>query len=45
MPSFQAACGAVPVIELGSEFSTSHAGEASSGLLEKIAARLNSKTA
>jgi len=45
MPSFQAACSGVPVIELGSEFSTSHAGEASAGLLEKIAARLGPKTA
>jgi anti-sigma B factor antagonist len=45
MPSFQSACGGVPVIELGSDFSTSHAGEASAGLLEKIAARLNPKTA
>jgi hypothetical protein len=30
------------VIELGSEFSTSHAGEAGAGLLEAIEARLNS---
>jgi hypothetical protein len=33
------------VIELGGEFSTSHAGEAAAGLLEKIAARFNPKTA
>jgi hypothetical protein len=33
------------VIELGGEFSTSHAGEAAAGLLEKIADRLNPKTA
>jgi len=43
--SFQSACASLPVIELGSEFSTSHAGEAGAGLLEKIEARLNSKTA
>jgi len=39
--SFQAACARVPVIELGGEFSTLEAGEASVGLLEKIAARLS----
>jgi hypothetical protein len=33
------------VIELGSEFSTSHAGEAGAELLETIEARLNPKTA
>ena len=43
--SFQSACASLPVIELGSEFSTSHAGEAGAGLLERIEARLNSKTA
>jgi anti-sigma B factor antagonist len=43
--TFQSACASLPVIELGSEFSTSHAGEAGAGLLEKIEARLNSKTA
>ncbi|MFZ0816296.1 MAG: anti-sigma factor antagonist [Candidatus Sulfotelmatobacter sp.] len=43
--AFQTACAALPVIELGSEFSTSDAGEAGAGLLEKIEARLNSKTA
>jgi anti-anti-sigma factor len=43
--TFQSACASLPVIELGSEFSTSHAGEAGAGLLEKIEARLNSKSA
>ena len=43
--TFQAACARLPVIELGSEFSTCHAGEAGAGLLEKIEAGLNSKTA
>jgi len=43
--TFQAACASLPVIELGSEFSISHAGEAGAGLLQKIDARLNSKTA
>ncbi len=43
--TFQSACASLPVIELGSEFSTSHAGEAGAGLLEKIEARHNSKTA
>jgi anti-sigma B factor antagonist len=43
-PAFQAACAKLPVIELGSEFSTLDAGEASAGLLEKIAVRLNLKT-
>ena len=42
---FQAACASLPVIELGSEFSTSHAGQAGAGLLEKIEVRLNPKTA
>ena len=44
-PAFKDACAKLPVIELGSEFSTSHAGEAAAGLLETLAARLNSKTA
>ncbi len=44
-PAFRDACARLPVIELGSEFSTSHAGEAGAGLLETIAARLNQKTA
>jgi anti-anti-sigma factor len=43
--AFRDACARFPVIELGGEFSTSHAGEAAAGLLEKIAARLNTKTA
>lgn len=43
--AFQDACAKCPVIELGSEFSTSHAGEAGAALLETIAARLNLKTA
>lgn len=38
--SFRDACAAVPLIELGSEFSTLEAGEAASRLLEKIEARL-----
>jgi anti-anti-sigma factor len=41
--AFQTACARLPVIELGSEFSTCDAGEAGAGLLEKIKARLNSK--
>jgi anti-sigma B factor antagonist len=43
--TFQAASARFPIIELGSEFSTSDAGEAGAGLLEKIEARLNSKAA
>ena len=43
--AFQSACAKLNVIELGSEFSTRDAGEAGAGLLEKIEARLNSKTA
>lgn len=43
--SFEAACAGIAMIELSSEFSTSHAGEAAAGLLEAIEARLNSKTA
>jgi anti-anti-sigma factor len=38
--SFHEACAKLPVIELGSEFSTRDAGEAGAGLLEMIAARL-----
>jgi hypothetical protein len=38
--SFQDACASLPVIELGSEFSTRDAGEAGAGLLETVAARL-----
>jgi anti-sigma B factor antagonist len=40
--SFRDACARVPVIELGSEFSTLEAGEATTGLLEKITSRLHS---
>ncbi len=43
--AFQSACANCTVIELGSEFSTLDAGEAGAGLLEKIEARLNPKTA
>jgi len=43
--AFREACARIPVIELGGEFSTSHAGEAAAGLLEKIEARLKSKSA
>jgi anti-sigma B factor antagonist len=43
--AFKDKCAGVSVIELGSEFSTRDAGEATSGLLEKIAACFNSKTA
>jgi anti-sigma B factor antagonist len=43
--AFQAACASLPVIELGSDFSTRDAGEAGAGLLEKIAAQLDVKTA
>ncbi|MGA7908212.1 MAG: anti-sigma factor antagonist [Candidatus Sulfotelmatobacter sp.] len=42
--AFQSACAGLPVIELGSEFSTRDAGEACTGLLEKIEARLHPKT-
>jgi anti-sigma B factor antagonist len=43
--AFQSACARLPIIELGSEFSTRDAGEAGAGLLEKIEAHLKSKTA
>jgi anti-sigma B factor antagonist len=43
--AFQAACASLPVIELGSEFSTLDAGEAGAELLQKIEACFNSKTA
>jgi len=42
-PAFQSACARLPLIELGSEFSTSDAGEAGARLLETIEARLASK--
>ena len=41
--SFREASSAIPVIELGSEFSTLEAGEAASALLEQIASRLQPK--
>jgi CheY-like chemotaxis protein len=40
--AFRAACATVPVVELGSEFSTLDAGQAASDLLERIRARLQS---
>jgi len=39
--AFQSACTKLQVIELGTDFSTLEAGEAASGLLEKISARLH----
>jgi len=42
---FQNACASLPVIELGSEFSTRDAGEAGAALLGAIEARFNPKTA
>ena len=44
-PAFRDACARFPVIELGSEFSTTHAGEAGAALLETIAARFNPEKA
>jgi len=43
--AFESACASLPVIELGSEFSTLDAGEAGAGLLEKIEALFKSKSA
>jgi len=43
--AFQSTCASLAVIELGSEFSTSDAGEAAAALLEKIKALVRSKTA
>ncbi|MGO9123299.1 MAG: anti-sigma factor antagonist [Terriglobales bacterium] len=43
--AFQTACAGLPVIELGSEFSTLDAAEAAAGLLAKIEACLKPKTA
>jgi len=43
--AFQAACASLPVIELGSEFSTRDAGEAGTALLQTIEARLRLKPA
>lgn len=42
--SFRDACAAVPVVEIGSEFSTLEAGEAAAALLEKIAGCLQSES-
>jgi anti-sigma B factor antagonist len=39
--AFERACAKVPVLPLGNEFSGTEAGEATAGLLEKIAACLN----
>lgn len=41
--AFQNACAKIPVVELGSDFSTRCAGEAGSALLEMINQRLNAK--
>jgi CheY-like chemotaxis protein len=41
--AFQTACASLPVIELGSEFSSQDAGEAGARLLEQIVLRLNQK--
>ena len=43
--AFQTACASLPVIELGSEFSTQDAGEAGAKLLEQIEDRLKQKLA
>jgi len=43
--AFEVASARLPMIELGSEFSTRDAGEAGAALLEKIEARLNPKSA
>ena len=42
--AFETACAGLPVIVLGSEFSTGDAGEAGAGLLDKIEARLKPMT-
>jgi len=42
--AFQAACGRMPVVELGSDFSTLDAGEAASRLLERIQPHLQPRT-
>lgn len=41
--AFQVACANLPVVELGSDFSTRDAGEACAGLLEKMKAKLSAK--
>jgi anti-sigma B factor antagonist len=43
--AFREACARMTVIELGSEFSASDAGEAGAGLLQLIEVRLNAKSA
>ena len=43
-PAFQSACARLPVIELGSEFSTRDAGEAAAELLARIEAQFDLKT-
>jgi anti-sigma B factor antagonist len=43
--AFQVACASLPVIELGSEFSTQDAGEVSAALLERVQAFLQAKSA
>jgi anti-sigma B factor antagonist len=43
-PAFREACTKLPVIELSREFSTQHAGEAATQLLETIAKRLRPQT-
>jgi anti-sigma B factor antagonist len=43
--AFESACAKLPIIELGSEFSTRDAGEAGAGLLEKIRTVIKSATA
>jgi len=40
--AFDQECSKLPVVELGQEFSTLHAGEAGTDLLRKIQARLGS---
>ncbi|HYM76543.1 MAG TPA: hypothetical protein VE377_11245 [Candidatus Dormibacteraeota bacterium] len=40
--TFRDACTTIPIVELGSDFPTVEAGEAASGLLAKIAAKLES---
>ena len=45
LQAFQKVRGTLPVIELGSEFSTSHAGDAGTALLETIKAQFNPGTA
>ncbi|MGA2022491.1 MAG: anti-sigma factor antagonist [Candidatus Sulfotelmatobacter sp.] len=43
--AFRTACAKLPIVELGSEFSTSDAGEAASRLLETIAAHFDRQSA